>query len=54
MLTNTFAGIAPSSAGPFVVAELGGGVVGLAAVLVLYPKVREIASRVVLPHEEAA
>jgi glycerol uptake facilitator-like aquaporin len=54
MLSNTFAGIAPSSAGPFVAVELGGGVVGLAVVLALYPKVRDVASRVVLPHEEAA
>ncbi len=36
-LSNTFAGIAPSSAPAFVVAQLVGGAIGLGAVLVLYP-----------------
>jgi glycerol uptake facilitator-like aquaporin len=36
-LTDTFAGIAPGSAGAFVVMQLVGLVVGVAVVLVLYP-----------------
>src|SRR5262249_16881396 len=36
-LSDSFAGIAPSSAPGFVVAELGGAVIALAAVLLLYP-----------------
>ncbi len=38
MLSNTFAGIAPSSAPLFVVAEVVGGVVGFALVKALYPR----------------
>jgi glycerol uptake facilitator-like aquaporin len=38
MLTNTFAGIAPSSVPGFVLAQLLGGAAGLAAVHVLYPQ----------------
>lgn len=36
-LSNSFAGIAPSSAPAFIVAQLAGGALGLGAVLVLYP-----------------
>ena len=36
-LSNSFAGIAPSSAPAFIVAQLVGGALGLGAVLVLYP-----------------
>ena len=37
MFTDTFAGIAPPSVVPFIVAQLVGGMVGLALLLVLYP-----------------
>jgi glycerol uptake facilitator-like aquaporin len=37
MLTDTFAGIAPSSAPPFVLAQLVGGVLGLGLVHLLFP-----------------
>lgn len=37
MFSDTFAGIAPSSALPFIVAELVGAAVGLAAVVLLFP-----------------
>ena len=39
-LSNTFAGIAPSSAPAFVVAQVVGGLIALGAVLVLYPRPR--------------
>ena len=42
-LSDTFAGIAPSSAPGFVAAQLLGGLLGLGAVLVLYPQARELA-----------
>ncbi len=37
MFSNTFAGIAPSSVPPFVVAQILGGVAALVLVRVLYP-----------------
>ncbi|MCW2607641.1 MAG: Major intrinsic protein [Frankiales bacterium] len=43
-LSDTFAGIAPSSAPGFVLAQLVGGVLGLGAVLVLYPQARALAA----------
>jgi len=49
-MSNTFAGIAPSSAPGFVVAQLVGGGLGLACVLALYPGMATIAGDVVLPH----
>ena len=50
IFTDTFAGIAPSSAPPFVVAQLVGLVVGTAVVLTLYPGVGTHADDVVIPH----
>jgi arsenate reductase len=41
-LTDTFAGIAPSSAPAFVAAQLAGAAVGLAALVVLYPTNRPV------------
>ena len=38
MMSNTFAGIAPSSVPAFVAAQLIGGAIGLASVAVLYPR----------------
>jgi glycerol uptake facilitator-like aquaporin len=46
MLTDTFAGIAPSSAPLFVAMQLIGGALALGAVLVLYPDASEVAERV--------
>jgi glycerol uptake facilitator-like aquaporin len=37
LLSDTFAGIAPQSAGPFVLCQLAGGVVGVAAARILQP-----------------
>jgi len=50
-LTDTFAGIAPASVAPFVLAQLVGGLLALGAVLVLYPHARAVAHDLV---EEAA
>jgi len=52
MLSDTFAGIAPSSVAPFVAAEVLGGLVGYALVRALYPGVTHAeAAQVVLPHQ---
>ena len=42
-LSDTFAGIAPSSAPGFIAVQLLGGTLGLAAVLLLYPRAHELA-----------
>ncbi len=49
-ISNTFAGIRPSSAPSFVAMQLIGGALAVAAVRVLYPHVAESAGDVVLPH----
>ena len=49
-LSDTFAGIAPSSVPAFVVAQLLGGVLGVAAVLLLYPPAGAAAADAVVPH----
>jgi arsenate reductase len=43
MFTNTFAGIAPSSAPAFIGAEILGGFVGLIVLAALFPRVRKLA-----------
>src|SRR5436305_7134556 len=50
-LSNTFAGIAPSSVPMFVVMQLIGGTVAVAVVAVLYPDVAAVADEVVVPHD---
>lgn len=50
MFTDTFAGIAPASVGPFIAAQLVGAILGLALVLVLYPSTRRSTADVVVPH----
>lgn len=50
VFTDTFAGIAPASAPPFVVAQLVGLAVGVVVVLALYPDVGTHADDVVIPH----
>lgn len=56
MLSNTFAGIAPSSAPAFIAAQAVGGLVGFAAIKTLYPGVTaaEAAEVVVPPMRSAA
>jgi glycerol uptake facilitator-like aquaporin len=50
IFSDTFAGIAPSSVPAFVLAQLSGGLVGAALVLVLYPDAPRAADDVVVPH----
>ena len=49
-LSDTFAGIAPSSVTAFVLAQLAGALMALGAVRVLYPSVVEEAPSLVVPH----
>jgi arsenate reductase len=49
-LSDTFAGIAPSSVPAFLVAQLAGGALGVAAVVLLYPSAAAAAGDVVVPH----
>jgi glycerol uptake facilitator-like aquaporin len=44
VLSDTFAGIAPASVPPFVLAQLVGGVLGVALVLALYPDLPDTAA----------
>jgi len=53
-LSNSFAGIAPSSVPMFVVMQLCGAALGVVAVAVLYPHVAAEASAVVVPHPAGA
>jgi arsenate reductase len=53
MFSNTFAGIAPVSVPMFVAMQLLGGVAGVAAVALLYPRIAAQADAAVVPHEEA-
>jgi glycerol uptake facilitator-like aquaporin len=51
MLSNSFAGIAPSSVPPFIAAQIVGGVAAVGVIKVLYPGVtRGQAADVVVPH----
>lgn len=50
-LSDTFAGIAPASAPAFVVAQIVGAAVAVAAVRLLYPAIGEVAPEVVVPKE---
>ena len=51
-LSDTFAGIAPSSAPAFVIAQAAGGILAILAIRILYPKIAEVAGRVVVPMSE--
>jgi len=50
-LSDTFAGIDPSSVPMFVLMQLVGGAVGVAVVRLLYPDVARVADEVVVPKE---
>ena len=55
MFSDTFAGIAPASVPSFVVAQLVGGLVAIAAIRTLYPDVTPAeAADVVVPHDGVA
>jgi glycerol uptake facilitator-like aquaporin len=51
IFSDTFAGIAPSSASGFIAAQLVGALIGLALVVALYPDVQQSADEVVVPHD---
>jgi arsenate reductase len=52
MFSNSFAGIAPSSAPVFIAAQVGGGIAGVLIVRVLYPALTPAqAAGIVVPHE---
>jgi glycerol uptake facilitator-like aquaporin len=50
-LSDTFAGIAPSSVPMFLLMQAVGGAMGVAVVAVLYPTVAAVAEKVVVPRE---
>ena len=52
MLSNTFAGIAPSSVPMFIIMQIVGGAVAVAVVHVLYPTASELATDIVVPHPQ--
>jgi glycerol uptake facilitator-like aquaporin len=54
MFSNSFAGIAPSSAPVFIAAQVGGGIVGVLIIRALYPALTPAqAASIVVPHETA-
>ena len=55
MFSNTFAGIAPSSAPSFIAAQVVGGAIAIALIKVLYPEMTpEQARDILFPHEIGA
>jgi glycerol uptake facilitator-like aquaporin len=54
MFSDTFAGIRPSSAPAFVIAQVAGAGLAVGAIKVLYPDVEKVADDVVLPHPVGA
>jgi glycerol uptake facilitator-like aquaporin len=54
MFSDTFAGIAPSSAPVFIAAQLGGGIAGVLLIRFLYPSLSSAqAAGAVVPHEDS-
>ncbi|MCS3442686.1 MIP/aquaporin family protein [Microbacterium phyllosphaerae] len=51
MFTDTFAGIAPASVFPFILAQLVGAALGLALLLLFYPTAARIAGDIVAPQQ---
>jgi len=52
VFSNTFAGIAPSSAGPFIAFQLVGAAIAAVAIWVLYPDATTVAPAVLVPNEQ--
>jgi glycerol uptake facilitator-like aquaporin len=52
VFSDTFAGIAPTSAPGFIAAQIVGAMIGLALIVALYPDAAETAGDVVIPHHE--
>ncbi|NTY61875.1 MIP/aquaporin family protein [Mycolicibacterium sphagni] len=53
IFSDTFAGIAPSSAPGFITAQIVGALIGLALIATLYPEIAADADDVVVPHPHA-
>lgn len=53
LFSDTFAGIAPASVAPYVIAQLVGAVIGIALTALLFPAASRAADRVVVPHAAA-
>jgi arsenate reductase len=53
-LSDTFAGIAPSSVVPFVLAQAAGAVLACATARFLWPRIADSAEVVLVPHEQEA
>lgn len=53
-LSDTFAGIAPSSVIPYVIAQFVGAALAVVTVRVLWPGIEDVARAVVVPHEANA
>jgi len=51
-LSDTFAGIAPSSIVPFVLAQAAGAVLACATVRFLWPTIADSTEVVLVPHEQ--
>ncbi len=51
-MSDTFAGIDPSDAAPFIAAELVGAIVAVVIVRLIYPDIAAVAHRVVVPHDD--
>jgi glycerol uptake facilitator-like aquaporin len=49
--SDTFAGIEPASVPMFVLAQLAGAAVAIGLIVVIYPRVGEVADRVIVPHD---
>jgi arsenate reductase len=55
MFSDSFAGIAPSSAPVFIAAQIGGGIAGVLLIRFLYPSLSPAqAAEAVVPHEDSA
>jgi glycerol uptake facilitator-like aquaporin len=52
MFSDTFAGIAPTSALGFIAAQVVGALVGLGLVAVLYPDAARTGDEVAVPHHQ--
>jgi glycerol uptake facilitator-like aquaporin len=50
--TDSFAGIKPPSLPAFIAAQVVGGAVAVVLIRTLYPRVRDVADQVVVPHRE--
>ena len=52
IFSDTFAGIAPGSVAPFILAQVAGGAIGILLLVALFPSAGATAGDVVVPHAE--